>query len=254
MDSIRRWLSSRQSVRRVVAAIRGHHRGGPDRGRRSTRLHSALARHQRWADSGLDYLARAFTLPGKPLIRDAVKPHHHHADHDPPRPDHSGITVSSRSADSQQLPLAYMSCRLGADHYGVDVRHVRSVLSSRERVRFSSGESIRETQKFNPMAVPILDLRTGSNGAGGAGTIIVVEAAGHAAGLVFDAALDVMPLASAQFSRSTESTDAIDQQNILGRTVARINGRNRVVVLLDVERLLADSDAEAPVGFLNSRW
>ena len=162
--------------------------------------------------------------------------------------------MSGRPADSQAVPLAYMSCLLGADVYGVDVRHVRSVLSSRERVRFSSGESIREARKFNPMAVPILDLRTGIDGAGGAGTIIVVETAGHTAGLVFDAALDVVPLAAAQFARATESTDAIDQRNILGTTLARINGRNRVVVLLDVERLLADSDAEAPVGFLNSRW
>ena len=162
--------------------------------------------------------------------------------------------MPGRPADSQALPLAYMSCLLGADAYGVDVRHVRSVLSSRERVRFSSGENIRETRKFNPMAVPILDLRTGIDGAGGAGAIIVVETAGHTAGLVFDAALDVMPLASAQFARAIESTDAIDQCNILGTTVARINGRNRVVVLLDVERLLAGSDAEAPVGFLNSQW
>ena len=254
MDSIRKWLSSRQSVRRVVAAIRGHrHHGGSDRGRRSTRLRRALAKHQQWADSGLDYLARALTFARKPAVRDAVKPHHP-ADHAPARPDHPGIAVPSRSADTRDLPLAYMSCRLGTDLYGVDVRHVRSVLSSKERVRFSNGENIRETRKFNPMAVPILDLRAGIDGAGSAGAIIVVETAAHAAGLVFDAALDVIPLVLTQFSPATESTDAIDQQNILGRTVSRINGRNRAVVLLDVARLRADSDADAPVGFLNSRW
>jgi len=204
MDSLRRWLSSRPSVRLVVAAMRGRPHGSKGATRSSG------------------------------------------------RPERSGTAMPSRCADARELPRAYMTCRLGSDVYGLDVRHVRTVVSSHERVKFSRGETFRETQRVNPMAVPILDLRAAVGEVGRTGAIIVVEAAGRALGLVFDAALDVLPLASGQFFRATESTDAIDQRNILGR--ARLDGRDNVVVLVDTERLLADSDEESHSGFLNSRW
>ncbi len=149
--------------------------------------------------------------------------------------------------DAARDAQEFVTFRLGTEEYGIDILRVQEIRSYEEPTRIANAPAfIKGVINLRGVIVPIIDLRLkfalDSAEYNTSTVVIVLNVAARTVGVVVDAVSDVLELAAAARRPAPEFGAAIDTGFItdLG-SIAGENG-NRMLILLDIERLIAAAD------------
>ena len=141
------------------------------------------------------------------------------------------------------LPREYLSFKLGAEEYGIDILRVQEIRSYEQPTRIANSPSfIKGVVNLRGVIVPIVDLRMklGCDSAeyNGFTVVIVLNVKGRVVGAVVDSVSDVLELAHDAIKPAPEMACAIDSGFITGIG----NVADRMLILMDIEQLMASQD------------
>lgn len=154
--------------------------------------------------------------------------------------------VQAVAAHAAGAPNEVLTLRLGAEEYGINILRVQEIRSFEQPTRIANAPPhILGVTNLRGVIVPIVDmrLRFGLPAEVGTGTVtIVVNVGGRTVGVVVDAVSDVLALAAEQIKPVPEFGGAIDAQHITGIGTVEQGGSPRMLILVDIEQLLAGAD------------
>jgi purine-binding chemotaxis protein CheW len=153
------------------------------------------------------------------------------------------------TASPQQSDLQLVVFDVGRERFGVSIDKVREIIPMQQITQIPRAPSfVRGVIDLRGLVIPVIDLRERfAMPAGGEGDdkrIIVVEMAGQTVGCTVDEVSEVLTIAAAGVEPAPAVTTSAESAYLLG--VARHEGR--LVVLLDLDRLLDEGEQSALVG------
>lgn len=164
---------------------------------------------------------------------DMTREGRHLADQDASR-QHTGLKSSSE----------YLTFRLGAEEYGIDILRVQEIRSYEEPTRIANAPPfIKGVVNLRGVIVPVVDLRLklGCEKAeyNGFTVVIVLNVHGRVVGAVVDSVSDVLELGSELIRPAPEmGTATMDGSFITG--IASVG--ERMLILMDIEALMSSAD------------
>lgn len=137
----------------------------------------------------------------------------------------------------------YLSFRLGAEEYGIDILKVQEIRSYEAPTRIAHApEHMRGVINLRGVIVPVVDLRQrfGAPSAviDGFTVVIILHLGARTVGIVVDSVSDVLQLAAQDIRPAPQVSCAIDATFITGLGSAA----ERTLILLDIQALLNSSD------------
>ncbi len=150
------------------------------------------------------------------------------------------------AAHSERVPTSggeFLSFRLGAEEYGIDILKVQEIRSYEPPTRIANAPAfIKGVINLRGVIVPIVDLRVklGCEVAdyNGFTVVIVLNVKGRVIGTVVDSVSDVLQLGPEVIKPAPEMSCSVDSACITGiGSVA-----DRMLILMDIEALLAGPD------------
>lgn len=148
-----------------------------------------------------------------------------------------------RSANAKLLPTEFLSFRLGAEEYGIDILRVQEIRSYEEPTRIANAPAIiKGVVNLRGVIVPVVDLRL-MLGCDSAAfneftVVIVLNVRGHVIGAVVDSVSDVLALAPSQIRPAPEMGSSVDASAIVGIACVTSGEARRMLILTDIEALL----------------
>ncbi len=146
------------------------------------------------------------------------------------------------STDANAKRDEFLSFRLGAEEYAIDILQVREIRACEPVTRLANApEYFKGVINLRGAIVPIVDLRLKFGHAAGfdaATVMIILNIAERLMGIVVDAVSDVVALLPGEVRPAPHVGGAIDTGFIRG--IAPIDGRMLIVV--DIARLMTSSD------------
>ena len=167
----------------------------------------------------------------------------------------AGVHSSASSVPAGQAGQAeqYLTFELAGQQYGVDILRVQEIKGWERPTRLPrSPEYVQGVINLRGAVVPIIDLRSrfglGNSEQGRTTVVIVVRVEGPrgplTAGLVVDGVCEVCSIGAGQLQPPPDVGAAIDVQFVAGLAMAA----DRLLVLLDVPRLIAATLADSPAA------
>lgn len=145
-------------------------------------------------------------------------------------------------------PLAgeFLIFHLGAEEYGIDILRVQEIRSYEPPTCIANApDFIKGVINLRGVIVPILDLRLKfalkSVEYDDLTVVIVLNMGERVVGVVVDAVSDVLPLGHSQISPAPELDATADIRFITGIGTAAGDGHERMLILVDIEQLIAGS-------------
>lgn len=137
----------------------------------------------------------------------------------------------------------YLTFRLGAEEYGIDILRVQEIRSYEQPTRIASApDYIKGVVDLRGRIVPIVDLRLKLACPSADYTpftvVIILNVAHLVVGVVVDAVADVVPLQAGQVRPAPQLQTQVDQSFVTG--IAKVG--ERMLILLDIEALLSSAD------------
>ena len=154
---------------------------------------------------------------------------------------------AARSANA--LGGEFLTFRLGAEEYGIDILKVQEIRSYEQPTRIANAPAfIKGVVNLRGVIVPIVDLRLKLSCEtaeyNSFTVVIVLNVKGRVVGAVVDSVSDVLALDSDSIKPAPEMSSAIDTGFITGiGSVA-----DRMLILMDIEGLMASQE----MGLINS--
>lgn len=149
------------------------------------------------------------------------------------------------STDATTVRDEFLSFRLGAEEYAIDILQVREIRACETVTRLANAPAfVKGVISLRGEIVPIVDLRVkfGHAAAFGAGTVTIILNIEHRLlGIVVDAVSDVVGLLPGQVRPAPDMGGAAAMGFIRG--LAPLEGRMLIVV--DLARLMAGGDLAA---------
>jgi purine-binding chemotaxis protein CheW len=148
------------------------------------------------------------------------------------------------SADSaNQGSAEFLTFRLGAEEYGIDILRVQEIRSYEEPTRIAnSPHFIKGVVNLRGVIVPVVDLRIklGCEKVeyNGFTVVIVLNVKGRVVGAVVDSVSDVLELPRDQIKPSPDMNSSVDTAFITG--IASV--AERMLILMDIEALMSSAD------------
>ena len=147
------------------------------------------------------------------------------------------------SAASSQGKAEYLTFRLGAEEYGIDILRVQEIRSYEEPTRIANAPSfIKGVVNLRGVIVPVVDLRIKLNCEkveyNGFTVVIVLNVHGRVVGAVVDSVSDVIELGGDQIRPAPEMNTTVDTTFITG--IASV--AERMLILMDIEALMSSAD------------
>ena len=144
----------------------------------------------------------------------------------------------------------FLTFRLGAEEYGIDILKVQEIRSYEVPTRIANAPPfIKGVVNLRGVIVPIVDLRLklGCDSAevNGFTVVIVLNVRGRVVGAVVDSVSDVLELSSDAIKPAPEMASSVEASYITGiGSVA-----DRMLILMDIESLMASPE----MGLVDSR-
>ena len=134
----------------------------------------------------------------------------------------------------------YLTFRLGAEEYGIDILKVQEIRSYEAPTRIANAPPfVKGVVNLRGVIVPIVDLRLalgcGSAEINSFTVAIVLKLSGRVVGAVVDAVSDVLALPGDAIKAAPEMASAVDARFITG--IGSVG--ERMLILIDIEALLA---------------
>lgn len=157
----------------------------------------------------------------------------------------SAATVTAVPAEQEDSKAIneFLTFRLGAEEYGVDILKVQEIRGYDAITQISNAPVfVKGVINLRGVIVPIVDMRI-KFGLGDAGydqftVVIILNVAGRVVGMVVDAVSDVLSLGQEQLRPTPGMGSVIDTEYIMG--LGTID--ERMLILIDIEKLMASSD------------
>ncbi len=137
----------------------------------------------------------------------------------------------------------FLTFRLGAEEYGIDILKVQEIRSYEAPTRIANvPEFIKGVVNLRGVIVPIVDLRLKlaytSAEYNSFTVVIVLNVRGRIVGAVVDSVSDVLELSKEAVKPAPAMNSTVDAQYITG--IGSIN--NRMLILMDIETLMSSHD------------
>jgi purine-binding chemotaxis protein CheW len=145
----------------------------------------------------------------------------------------------------------YLTFRLGAEEYGIDILRVQEIRSYEQPTRIANSPAfIKGVVNLRGVIVPIIDLRLklGCDSAeyNTFTVVVVLNVRGRVVGAVVDSVSDVLELGRDHIKPAPEMNSSIDASYITGiGTIKSGHGENeaeRMLILMDIEGLMSSAD------------
>ena len=155
---------------------------------------------------------------------------------------------AARSARMAAAKGEYLTFRLGAEEYGIDILKVQEIRSYEPPTRIANApDFIKGVVNLRGVIVPIVDLRLKL----GCETVeynaftvvIVLNVKGRVVGTVVDSVSDVLELSAASIRPAPEMSTAVDTSFITG--IGSVS--DRMLILMDIEALMSSPE----MGLMN---
>lgn len=145
------------------------------------------------------------------------------------------------------LPREYLSFRLGAEEYGIDILKVQEIRGYEPPTRIAGAPGfIKGVTNLRGVIVPIVDMRIkfGMDDCGydGSTVTIVLTVANRVIGMVVDSVSDVIELQPEQIKAAPEFSSAVSANHIIGLGTAKQGDHERMLILVDIEQLMTGAD------------
>ncbi len=155
----------------------------------------------------------------------------------------TAVTASAPAVAAQQGVREYLSFKLGAEEYGIDILRVQEIRGYEPPTRIANAaDFIKGVVNLRGVIVPIVDmrLRFGLHDAPYNGTTvtIVLNIAGRTVGMVVDAVSDVIELSPTQVKAAPGFNGAVDASYITGLGTISTGEVERMLILMDIEELM----------------
>ena len=150
---------------------------------------------------------------------------------------------SARSAGTAQAGAEFLSFRLGAEEYGIDILRVQEIRSYEVPTRIANAPSfIKGVVNLRGVIVPVVDLRIKLNCESveynGFTVVIVLNVHGRVVGAVVDSVSDVLELSPDLIKPAPEMHTTVDTGFVTG--IASVG--ERMLILMDIEALMSGAD------------
>ena len=169
-----------------------------------------------------------------------------------------GMSMRGNAAARQVRHVAagreYLTFRLGAEEYGIDILKVQEIRSYEQPTKIANAPSyLKGVVNLRGVIVPIVDLRVKFNCLNAEGqaeindftVVIVLNVKGRVVGAVVDSVSDVMQLNDQMIRPAPEmSSSVVDTTYITG--IANVS--ERLLILMDIESLMSSAE----MGLINS--
>lgn len=144
---------------------------------------------------------------------------------------------------SNQGSAEFLTFRLGAEEYGIDILRVQEIRSYEEPTRIANSPPfIKGVVNLRGVIVPVVDLRIklGCEKVeyNGFTVVIVLNVKGRVVGAVVDSVSDVLELPRDQIKPSPDMSSSVDTAFITG--IASVG--ERMLILMDIEALMSSAD------------
>jgi len=164
----------------------------------------------------------------------------------------SAHTLSESTAVSQAVAASegsreYLTLRLGAEEYGIDILRVQEIRSYEQPTRIANAPAfIKGVVNLRGVIVPIVDLRLrlGCESAeyGALTVVVVLNVKGRVVGAVVDSVSDVLELGKDDIKPAPEMVSAVDAGFITGIGSVKQGDLDRMLILMDIEELMTGAD------------
>lgn len=144
---------------------------------------------------------------------------------------------------TQVLAREYLTFRLGAEEYGIDILKVQEIRSYEQPTRIANAPAfLKGVVNLRGVIVPIVDLRVKfgceSVEFNSFTVVIVLNVKGRVLGAVVDSVSDVMELSGDVVKPAPEISAAVDTSYITG--IANVG--ERMLILTDIEALMSSDE------------
>lgn len=157
------------------------------------------------------------------------------------------VTESKSHAIVESAPREVLTLCLGAEEYAIDILRVQEIRSYEKPTRIANAPPhLLGVTNLRGVIVPIVDLRMrfGLEAAYDAATVtIVLNVGSRTVGAVVDAVSDVQALSPEQIKPAPDFGGVIDATQVIGLATIQQGDRERMLILVDIERLLRDIGA-----------
>jgi len=145
----------------------------------------------------------------------------------------------------------FLTFRLGAEEYGIDILRVQEIRSYEQPTRIANSPSfIKGVVNLRGVIVPIIDLRLklGCDAAeyNTFTVVVVLNVRGRVVGAVVDSVSDVLELSKDHIKPAPELNSSVDSSFITGigtiKTGQGDNESERMLILMDIEGLMSSAD------------
>jgi purine-binding chemotaxis protein CheW len=141
----------------------------------------------------------------------------------------------------------YLSFKLGAEEYGIDILRVQEIRGYEQPTRIANAPSfIKGVTNLRGVIVPIVDMRVRFGLAdvqyNSFTVVIILNIASRTVGMVVDSVSDVLDLGGDQIKPAPEFNGAIDSSYITGLGTIKTGDAERMLILMDIERMMTSAE------------
>jgi purine-binding chemotaxis protein CheW len=160
---------------------------------------------------------------------------------------HEARRQTAGAAGSAASSGEFLTFRLGAEEYGIDILRVQEIRSYEPPTRIANAPAcIKGVVNLRGVIVPIIDLRL-KLGCESADydeftVVIVLNVRGRVIGAVVDSVSDVLQLGREQIQPAPDLHSGIDASFITGIGTVRSGDAQRMLILTDIERLMGSAE------------
>jgi purine-binding chemotaxis protein CheW len=156
----------------------------------------------------------------------------------------TAISPKSKTGMATQGGSEYLTFRLGAEEYGIDILRVQEIRSFEDPTRIAnSPPHIKGVVNLRGVIVPVVDLRIKLNcekvDYNSFTVVIVLNVKGRVVGAVVDSVSDVLELPQSDIRPAPDmASGSVDTAFITG--IASVG--ERMLILMDIELLMSSAD------------
>ncbi|MBK7616507.1 MAG: chemotaxis protein CheW [Burkholderiales bacterium] len=145
------------------------------------------------------------------------------------------------------LPREYLSFKLGAEEYGIDILKVQEIRGYEQPTRIANAPHfIKGVVNLRGVIVPIVDMRLRFDlpdvKYDSFTVVIILNVAHRTVGMVVDSVSDVLELPANQIKPAPEFNGAIDAAYITGLGTIKHGDDERMLILMDIEQMMTAED------------
>ena len=145
------------------------------------------------------------------------------------------------------MPREYLSFKLGAEEYGIDILKVQEIRGYEQPTRIANAPHfIKGVVNLRGVIVPIVDMRLKLGCESAEYTdftaVIVLNVRGRVIGAVVDSVSDVLALGADSIKAAPELNSSVDAGYIMGIGCVKNGDVERMLILTDIEALMSSPE------------